>query len=580
MSRRRPRAVLLALLLALAAVAGCASVPDSSPVQVLRRVTGGDTPVLPPGPVEGSNPADLVRGFVNASGSSVDRHGAARRFLAPEAADWDDGAGVTVLDGLFNTVYPRDLPGPGDETTTVRIRGTAIGRLGADGAFRPEQFPVEVDVTLVRRDDQWRISAVPDGVLVPLSDFRAGYRAVKVYFVDPVSRNVVADLRYVPADPTGAQAARAMELLLAGPSAALVGAAVSRLPAEARLRSNVAEGPDGSLVVDLTQLGDVDVPARRLLAAQVVLTLADVNVGRVRLLVDGTPLLPDLPDVTREDLAALRAEVRPAADVPGLVVAGGRVSRLSGPQQGEPLPGPAGNGGVDVESAASTVDGRRLAVVAREGGTRRLLVGGGGDGGVAPVDLAAGTMTRPSWTPSGSEAWTVLDGTVVARVLADDAVGAPRTEQVDAAQLAAIGPIRRLRLSRDGLRVAAVVDGGLYTAAVARTIDGEVAIRNVRRIRPAELGEVVDVDWRTADSLVAITGRADRPVSLVSADGLTLQSVPPSNLTPPLTAVAAVGSRPLLVADRAGVWSFAGGELDAWRQVLGGVPDAVPVYPG
>lgn len=569
----------LALLLALATVAGCASVPDSSPVQVLRRVTEGDAPVLPPGPVDGSNPLDLVRGFVNAAGSSADRHGAARRFLAPEAADWDDAAGLTVLDGLFNTVYPNDLPGPGEDTTTVRIRGTGIGRVGADGAFEAAQFPVEVDVGLVRRDDQWRISRLPDGVLVPLSDFRANYRQIRVYVVDPVRRTVVADLRYLPAVPTRAQAARAMDLLLAGPSAALRGAAVSQLPPEARLRANVAESPDGALIVDLTGLGELDEAGRRLLAAQVVLTLAEVNVGRVRLLVDGTPLLPGLPELTRDDVAGLTAGVQPGADVPALVVAGGRVSPLTGPGQGEPLAGQAGNGSFDVESAATTADGRRLAVVARADGRRRLLVGGGADGGLSAVPLEAGSMTRPSWTPDGGEVWTVLDGAVVTRVLADGP-GAAGTAPVNAVELTSLGPVQALRLSRDGMRVAAVAGGRLVSGAVARSIDGQVTIRNVRVLRPADLGEVIGVDWRTTDTLVVISRRSDRPVSQVTVDGLGLQSVPPSNLTPPLTAVAAAADRPLLVTDQAGVWSFAGGDLDTWRLVVGGVPGAVPVYPG
>ena len=47
---RRRQVLPLVLLLVLAGLAGCASVPESSPVQVLRRVGDGDAPVLPPGP--------------------------------------------------------------------------------------------------------------------------------------------------------------------------------------------------------------------------------------------------------------------------------------------------------------------------------------------------------------------------------------------------------------------------------------------------------------------------------------------------------------------------------------------------
>ena len=86
MPRIARRSLLLVLLLVLAGLAGCASVPESSPVQVLRRVGDGDAPVLPPGPAEGSNALDLVRGFVYASGSSPDRHGAAENRVAQAGA--------------------------------------------------------------------------------------------------------------------------------------------------------------------------------------------------------------------------------------------------------------------------------------------------------------------------------------------------------------------------------------------------------------------------------------------------------------------------------------------------------------
>jgi hypothetical protein len=575
--RSRPGPV-VALLLALAALAGCASVPESSPVQVLRQVGGGDDALTPPGPVAGSNPLDLVRDFVFASGSSSERHGAARRFLASDAQGWDDSAGLTVLAGQFDTVPAPGAASPSSDVTTIRIRGTAIGRLTPSGAFEPEQSTFQQDVTVVRRDGQWRISALPPGVVVPLSVFRDNYKPVRTWFVDPVRRLAVADVRHLPTVPARAQAARVLELLLAGPSSALLGAAVSLLPPDAQLRANVTTADDGAVVVDLTRLGDLDESSRELLAAQVVLSLAEVNVGRVRLLADGEPLVADRRDLTREDVSALHAEVEPGADVPGLVVAGGRLRQLSGPEPSGPLPGPLGDGSYAVASAASTVDGQRLAAVADVGGEQTLLLGGAA-GGLTTVPLAADTMTRPTWTPTGSEVWTVLDSRVVARVLVDD-TAAPRTGRVNADELAALGPVEDLRLSRDGMRVVAVVGGGVHTGAVVRSIDGEVAIRNVRRLRTDDLSAVVAADWRSTESIVLITRNPEMLVGQVTVDGLVVQQVVSNNLTAPLTAVAAAANRPLWVTDQTGVWSFGGGDQTAWRQVLGGAPDAVPLYPG
>lgn len=568
---------LVAVLALVVALASCATVPDSSPVQVLGRSGEGDqTPAA--GPVDGGNPLDLVRDFVFASGSGTDRHGSARRFLAPEADGWDDAGGLTVLDGQFDTV---PVPGAVDpvDTSTIRIRGTAIGRLTPGGAFEPDQTPFQQDVTVVRRDGQWRIAALPDGVVVPLAIFRNNYRSVRTWFVDPVRRLVVPDVRYVPSAPARAQPARVADLLLGGPSSALAGAAISMLPVGAKLRSNVATSPDGALVVDLTGVGELDGPGRRLLAAQVVLSLAEVNVVRARLLVDGEPLLPDRPDVGRADVADLVAEPAPAPDVPELVVSGGRLRELSDTGPGEPTAGPAGQGGYDVESAALSVDGRRLAVVARQAGRRVLLVGGTADAGLTALPLDAAAMTRPSWAPDGNEAWSVLDSRSVTRVLLDGA-NPPRTAPVDADGLSVFGPIRDLRLSRDGLRLAAVVGTGLYTAAVARTGDGAVEVRDVRRLRPLDLGEVVAADWRAPDQIVSVSRGPDLLVAQTSVDGLGLQEVLGNNLTPPLTAVAATPNRPLLVTDQSGVWDFAFGDQAAWRQVLSGAPDAVPLYPG
>lgn len=67
------------------------------------------------------------------------------------------------------------------------------------------------------------------------------------------------------------------------------------------------------------------------------------------------------------------------------------------------MAGPLGDGSVDVESAATTMDGQRTAAVARTGSRRTLLVGAVG-AAAGPVGLEATSMTRPTWTPTGQEA--------------------------------------------------------------------------------------------------------------------------------------------------------------------------------
>jgi hypothetical protein len=564
-------------LTAVLVLAGCASVPDSSPVQVLRKITEGDDRGLPPGPTDSSTPLDIVRGFVNASGAGADQHAAARRFLAPEAAKWDDGASLSVIAEQFDTVYSRRPPNSDAHQIAVRIRGNQIGRLTPAGAFELDERPVEFELTLVRLTDRWRIDTPPPGVMVRLSDFRANYRSVKTYFVDPNRQMPVADLRYLPANPARTLPSRAVEQLLAGPSAALESAVYSVIPRTARLRANVAETPDGTVLVDLTELGNLDEGRRRLLAAQVVLTLAEVNVSKVRLLDDGAPLLDDQQDLNRDAFADMSADADSRPDAPGLVVGGGRARVLLPGGLGEPLPGPVGNGGYDVASAAASNDGQRMAAVTRADG-KQLMVGRAG-AALEATGLRAEAMTRPSWTPTGGEVWTVLDGSRIARVTFDPS-GRSSERQVDGTALSMLGPIVDLRLSRDGMRVAAVVAGQLAVGAVVRSAAGDVSVRNVRMLRSGDLTDLVALSWRTSDQIAVVGRRPDRAVEVVMVDGLDWQSLPTNNLTPPLSAVAASPGRPLLVTDQNGVWSFGADDLGSWRQLVGGTPNSVVGYPG
>lgn len=575
MTRARRAVGPAVLLLCLAVLAGCASVPEQSSVQVLRQ-TGDSGAAVPDGPIEEGDPLGLVRGFVYASGRPDDRHASARRYLTASASGWDDGASLTVLAERFDTVFAPASAGGGPDRAVVRVRGSRLGTVGPSGAFEPSPAPVEIDIGVVRQDEGWRIDRLPPGVLVRASDFRSNFRSLRAWFSDVTTGRLVPDTHYVPSTRPTQLAARAVEVLLRGPSAGLAGAAVTLFPATARLRSAVVESPDGAVVVDLAGVSGLSPADRRLLAAQVSLTLAEVSVPRVRILSDGEPLLPGQPEVTRDEFAGLVAGPEPIPAFP-LLVDGGRVRRIGESGQVAPVPGQAGNGSFDVVDAAASPRAGRIAVVSREEtGTQRLLVGpAGGQLTATPVSGAA--LSGLTWNATGDEIWAIADGRLRRVVLP---VGAPPAEApLDLARLDGLRTLTDVALSRDGARVAIVADGRTLVAPVVPGPAGSAAIGTLRELRPSDLEDAVAVEWRSAEQLVVATD-SDRPVSLVSADGLTLDQVPGTNLTSPLRAVAAAPGRPLYVTDRTGLWSYSGGDLDAWRQTLGVSTSARPFYPG
>jgi hypothetical protein len=303
-------------------VTGCATVPGNSDVTVLRRVGDAAEPSAPPGPVRGAGPLETVRGWVLASGATAERHQAARAFLtSPAAGTWDDGASPTVVSDQVDTVFTGGTTVAGQ--TTVRLRGTALGVLTPEGAFVAQPGPVEFDIGLVQQSGQWRIATLPAGTIVRRSDLRANTRPVRAWFLDPLSRTPVSDPRYLATSPASSVPTRTLQLLLAGPSEGLSGAAVTALPHDTVLRTDVGFGGDGTAVVDLTRTGPLDEPRRREIAQQVSLTLAGAGVPRVRLLVDGEPLVPGAPEIAvGEVLAALPPEVARRPDLPVDPIAG------------------------------------------------------------------------------------------------------------------------------------------------------------------------------------------------------------------------------------------------------------------
>jgi hypothetical protein len=578
----RMRRAGLAVALAALVTSACANIPEQSSPQALRN---GDVEspgvVTPPDPE--ADPYELVRGFIGNAGNPD----AAKTYLTEQARQrWPVDSPPTIIEERFGTAPapPQERREQGDELgsqVVVVLSVTKIGRLDADRAFIPAVGGDEYRV-LVRRDanGSWRIDNPPDTVLITRPDFNNVFQRVSVYFFDPDLWVMVPDLRYVAARPAGGAPAQVVQLLLGGPSEVLKGAVRTVLNEDTTILTNVVPEADGALIVNLTRLDDKTPGEKQLIAAQIVLSLRDVTTARIRLMVDGRPLIAEHPEDWRpSEIPSYDALTRPDADLPGLFVADGQVHSL---RDGSSIPGPAGTDEYQVRSAAQSIDGKSLAVVQVTPTGVRLRVGGI-DAALPEVDLNASTLTRPTWrlgtsTDAGSnEVWTVQNGADVVRVLRTGD-GSWDSSPVNASALALFGPISDLRLSRDGVRLAAVVDGRVVVASVTRAKDS-VTVWAPRELRSELAADVVGVDWLNQDTVVVATRDSSAPVVSISVDGFAVNRYSSANLNAPVTAITAAPDRDVVVTDSRGMW--AASEIgEVWEvqpyQVLG----AWPFYPG
>jgi lipoprotein LpqB-like beta-propeller protein/sporulation and spore germination protein len=577
--RRWTGALLAALTLLLA---GCANIPDQSTPQAVG--TAAQPPGVTPPPDPKADPYTLVRNFVGEAGNPE----AAKGYLS-DSASWQSDGPPTIIDKTFGTLpipaqerKAQGDDGQGNEVTVV-LTVTKVGRLGTDHAFIPivSPGPDEYRVVVRRKsaDDFWRIQTPPDTVLITLDRFIEDYQRVSVYYFDPEFRVTVPDIRYINARPAGGAPDRVMRELLDGPSEMLRNAVKSALPPEAEMRTNAVSDSDGALVVNLTKLGERTPDERAYIAAQVVLSLKDVVQTKIRLLADGHALISGHTDWRPSEVPSYDLATRPSPDLTGMFT--GPAGRVYNLRDGTQIQGPAGSGEIKVVSAAQSIDGRSLAVVQELPTGVRLLVGGIGPQ-LHPIDLTATTLTRPTWLlgatggPS-NEVWTVQNGVDVVRtVRTGNDTWAP--SPVITTDLRPYGTITDLRLSRDGVRIAAVISGHAVVASVVRTKDS-VSIRSPRTLRPSELTTVVGVDWLNQDTVVVATGQTSQPVVNVPVNGFELIPYNSSNLGPPITAIAAAPDRSIIVTDSRGMWEAT--EIrQIWHLHSTQVAGARPFYPG
>lgn len=579
---------LLAVTLVLS---GCASLPDSSSPQAIGTVDRGPVTTEVAAPVPGREPDLLLRDFLQASTDATGRHVAARQFLTSGMSErWDDAASATIVDKVDVLAEDRT-----SDRATYVVRANRVGYLEEGGLYRADEGSFEAKFTLVRSDGEWRIDAMPPGVIMDRPRFLNSYERRSLYFVEPSGRTVVPDPRWISGNPEQV-AAQLVGLLIEGPKPSLEPAVRNLLDdvtvlgaitkADGRT-SQVGVGL-GGVRIDFRGLSSMGKSDRELVAAQVIWTLANAEIsGPYVLLADGQPLDERFPNGwTTADVASTNPLATASATIGLHALLGGNLVSVA--ETGvTPVRGFFGSA-QNLKSVALSRDGELVAAVSDTGRpapepAAQLMVGSYSDGSVEPA-VEGESITRPSWAPDDNSVWAVVNGTAVVRAVREPGTGRVTVVGVESGAIRALGGrITELRLSRDGVRAALIVDGRVYTAIVVQTPNGEFSLSTPREIAFGLGSPALSLDWSSPDTIVASRAASDIPVVQIAVDGSRIDALPSRNLTPPVVAIE-TSTTTEFVADSRAVFQLNNSDPAGdryWREVpgLAGLT-AIPVLPG
>jgi hypothetical protein len=544
-----------------------AQVPTSGPIEQGNQIASTDTNqfirVIASPPTPGMSQVQVVQGFLESSASFDGNHAVARQYLAPQASrEWDPGLGVRVYEGN---------PSLTESVTTVRMVGSEVGRIAADGRYEvaPAGTEMRLRFGLSRINGEWRISAVPDGLLLSQVDVDRAFRSHSLYFFNPGFSALVPDVRMVPVIGPGL-ATTLVRRLIDGPNPWLQPAVRTGFPAGVDLNIEAVPVEGGVARIDLTASAlSADGPARVALSQQLVWTLRQVpEVQSVSITAAGQLFV--VPGITNPQPRDAWSEVDPNALPTGSrgYVATSLGVRALLPQGTLPVPGAAGRdepviGDIVISADSSQVAGFDI------------------DGVLYAARLAPGAQLIPRGEYPGATSLAFDSSTVLWLVDSENSLyfignearpvaveGLPRS-----AGLLAVVP------SRDRTRAALIVRGpqrtSLYLARIVRagaTSGAPVSIEAPIRVE-SRLAEAVDVAWSSADSLAVLGSESvgDLQVYEVSIGrgSLTSRGAPEA----PVSLAAAPGFPTLVSAADGVVYDNSG---TGWQ---GRANAASPAYP-
>lgn len=545
-------------------VSGCSTLPSNTGPQVVgtyQRQEDSPGEVIAPQP--GDDPDLTLRDFYQASAVPGNDHEVARGFLTDTARGaWDASGDVMVVDSLDIVTAPANKQSSKDNERAFTVRGTIIGRLKSGGAYVPENEGYEAVIYMKMQDDRWRVDGLPAGVVMERNEMRNHYTPQSLYFYKQSNDVLVPDRRWLYKGGEQSESTL-ITLLMEGPSASIA-PATRRAAAE-----NVTyAGYDREQGYQFEGLVDLDAHDRTLFAAQLVWTLSEAgHTGPFRVKADGGDLVEGMDSLSVDDFADYNPEESSTA-----------LSKLYALNEGnllevddgvaEPVQSTLGSSG-DVQSV-DVADSGLVAAVRRKSNNEFSLQMGELDGQLQDA-VDGRTLARPTFEYNGQAAWTVVDGDRIVRVVRSKTTGRISKSEVDARSIDDIeGEISVIRLSHSGARVAMIIDGHVYIAAVAQSSSGDKRIVNAREVGPEVSGSALSLDWNMDGSLIVGTSSSQSPVWRIEQDGSSASTMPTGNITAPVVAVASSPTK-LFITDSHAMLELPSTVMDEtnWREVSG-----------
>lgn len=491
-----------ALVAGVLTLAGCAGVPSGGQV-VGGRVAGHQQPIddpyvriIPNGPGRDWDPAKIVQAFQAASGSfdgPNGEHKIAREYLACGGC-WRPGTATIIYD----KVVPESVQLDGDQAS-VTVAVDQVGKIGSDGQYFADtrHFKEEYDL---RRDaqKQWRITDLPQELLLSRNDVVRAFRTLDLYFFAPDSQELVPNPVFIPLVTRGWLSRQLVRQLIGGPTTWLRSASV-RTGFEAGTQLRGFGISNGVATVDLTRQargGDL-----KNMSIQLMWTLRQLReVDALKLEIEGKPVqVPGVNGTVQSADVWNDFDPDGVGEKPhGYVRMDGKLARIdSVPQVLEP--------GLRVSRPAISYDMRQVASLddSRETVTVTDLLHGTSRV-VLHTRLKGGEFTTPSWDTRGN-VWAVESNSHGSRLW--EIEGGTKTLNVDSWPLAPY-PVKALRISRDGTRAAAIVQVGKWSQVQLGRVDPAPTQDGLQAEGfipiSSDLRGAVDLAWRDADHLVVI----------------------------------------------------------------------------